>query len=303
MALSYYRCLPSGRLRRAPHAGSPRLRLRLAQRPDGRANIGRRRDPPMGLVQEFATAFNARDVNGLLACFTERASYTDNFYGEHGGRDGLRAMFERMFREGRDYLWRMDAVVETPTSAAAEWTFSYVVTDAVPRGAGWADARAPGVPGRPARLRADRDGAQPHGALVDRARDGLGALLARLRHRDRGGADLPVPGRLRAAALAASPRRRHRDALAAVDVLAPRRHDHRGGSAPQRGRLRQHPAALSGAGGLAAGRRRAADDRAVDHPHDADGGAAEVARRRLGTAGRRARRLPALPGRLRATPT
>ena len=90
----------------------------------------------MGLVRDFAKAFNARDVNGLLACFTERASYTDNFYGEHGGRDGLRAMFERMFREGRDYLWRMDAVVETPTSAAAEWTFSYVVTDAVPRSAG-----------------------------------------------------------------------------------------------------------------------------------------------------------------------
>ena len=90
----------------------------------------------MGLVRDFAQAFNARDVNGLLACFTERASYTDNFYGEHSGRDGLRAMFERMFREGRDYLWRMDAVVETPTSAAAEWTFSYVVTDAVPRSAG-----------------------------------------------------------------------------------------------------------------------------------------------------------------------
>jgi len=45
-------------------------------------------------------------------------------------------MFERMFREGRDYAWRMDTVVETPTGAAAEWTFSYVVTDAVPRSAG-----------------------------------------------------------------------------------------------------------------------------------------------------------------------
>ena len=90
----------------------------------------------MGLVQDFATAFNARDVNGLLACFTERASYTDNFYGEHSGHDGLRAMFERMFREGRDYVWRMETIVETPTSAAAEWTFAYVVTDAVPRSAG-----------------------------------------------------------------------------------------------------------------------------------------------------------------------
>ena len=90
----------------------------------------------MGLVQDFAKAFNARDVDGLLACFTERASYTDNFYGEHRGREGLRAMFERMFREGGDYAWQMDTIVETPASAAAEWTFSYVVTDAVPRSAG-----------------------------------------------------------------------------------------------------------------------------------------------------------------------
>jgi steroid delta-isomerase-like uncharacterized protein len=90
----------------------------------------------MGLIQEFATAFNARDVDALLACFTEDASYTDNFFGEHRGRAGLRAMFERMFREGRDYAWRMDAVVETPASAAAEWTFSYIVTDAVPRSTG-----------------------------------------------------------------------------------------------------------------------------------------------------------------------
>jgi steroid delta-isomerase-like uncharacterized protein len=90
----------------------------------------------MGLIQRFEAAFNARDVDGLLACFTEGASYTDNFYGEHVGRDHLRAMFERMFHEGRDYAWRMERVVETPTSAAAEWTFSYVVTDAVPRSAG-----------------------------------------------------------------------------------------------------------------------------------------------------------------------
>jgi hypothetical protein len=90
----------------------------------------------MSLVHDFAKAFNARDVDGLLACFTDRASYTDNFFGEHHGRDGLPAMFERMFREGRDYAWQMDTIVETPALAAAEWTFSYVVTDAVPRSAG-----------------------------------------------------------------------------------------------------------------------------------------------------------------------
>ena len=90
----------------------------------------------MSVVQDFAKAFNGRDVPGLLALFTERASYTDNFYGEHAGREKLRAMFERMFHEGRDYTWRMDTVIETPATAAAEWTFSYVVTDAVPRSEG-----------------------------------------------------------------------------------------------------------------------------------------------------------------------
>src|SRR5262249_21534684 len=98
--------------------------------------IGRSQEEAMGLVQDFAKAFNACDVDGLLACFTERASYTDNFFGEHQGRDGLRAMFAPMCREGRDYAWRMDTIVETPTAAAAEWTFSYVVTDAVSRSAG-----------------------------------------------------------------------------------------------------------------------------------------------------------------------
>jgi len=48
----------------------------------------------------------------------------------------LREMFARMFREGRDYHWQMDVVVESPAAAAAEWTFSYVVTEAVPRSAG-----------------------------------------------------------------------------------------------------------------------------------------------------------------------
>jgi predicted ester cyclase len=45
-------------------------------------------------------------------------------------------MFQRMFREGHDYHWSMDVVVESPTTATAEWTFSYVVSEAVPRSVG-----------------------------------------------------------------------------------------------------------------------------------------------------------------------
>ena len=65
----------------------------------------------MNLVERFAEAFNRRDVDGLLACFTEDASYRDLFYGPHAGQAALRRMFERMFREGRDYRWQMEAIV------------------------------------------------------------------------------------------------------------------------------------------------------------------------------------------------
>jgi steroid delta-isomerase-like uncharacterized protein len=90
----------------------------------------------VNIVRRFETAFNQQDVDALVACFTEGASYTDTFFGPHTGHPALRAMFARMFREGRDYAWRMETVVEDARHAAAEWSFGYVVTDAVPRSAG-----------------------------------------------------------------------------------------------------------------------------------------------------------------------
>ena len=90
----------------------------------------------MNIVREFETAFNRQDVETLVACFTPGATYTDTFFGAHTGTAALRAMFERMFREGRDYAWVMDVVVDGRDTAAAEWTFGYVVSDAIPRSAG-----------------------------------------------------------------------------------------------------------------------------------------------------------------------
>lgn len=90
----------------------------------------------MNLVEQFAEAFNRRDVDGLLACFTADATYRDLFYGPHAGQAALRGMFERMFREGRDYRWSMDAIVMDDRRAAAEWTFGYTATAAVPRSEG-----------------------------------------------------------------------------------------------------------------------------------------------------------------------
>jgi steroid delta-isomerase-like uncharacterized protein len=90
----------------------------------------------VNLVERFAEAFNRRDVDGLLACFTEDATYRDLFYGPHAGRAALRGMFERMFREGRDYRWQVNSVVMDAHRAAAEWTFGYTATAAVPRSEG-----------------------------------------------------------------------------------------------------------------------------------------------------------------------
>jgi len=90
----------------------------------------------VNLVERFAEAFNRCDVKGLLACFTEDATYGDLFYGPHTGHAALRGMFERMFREGRDYRWQMNSVVMDSHRAAAEWTFSYTATAAVPRSEG-----------------------------------------------------------------------------------------------------------------------------------------------------------------------
>jgi steroid delta-isomerase-like uncharacterized protein len=90
----------------------------------------------MSVVREFERAFNAADIAALLRCFTEDATYVDTFYGSHTGQAKLRAMFERMFHEGQGYRWHMERIVESGALAAAEWTFSYTVTNAVPRSAG-----------------------------------------------------------------------------------------------------------------------------------------------------------------------
>ena len=50
--------------------------------------------------------------------------------------DSLRKLFDRMFTDGRDHVWTIDAVAESPGVAMAEWTFEFVVSDAVPRSAG-----------------------------------------------------------------------------------------------------------------------------------------------------------------------
>ncbi len=90
----------------------------------------------MTVAHEFAEAFNRRDVDGVVNCFAENATYHDLFYGHFRGHDGLRKLFDRMFAEGRDHAWTIDAAAQEPGFVMAEWTFEFVVSDAVPRSAG-----------------------------------------------------------------------------------------------------------------------------------------------------------------------
>lgn len=87
------------------------------------------------ITSAFLDAFNRRDVNGILDCFTTDVTYDDLFYGGFAGHDGLRRLFERMFREAR-HEWIADRVLVSPGAEMVEWTFHYVVSEAVPRSAG-----------------------------------------------------------------------------------------------------------------------------------------------------------------------
>jgi steroid delta-isomerase-like uncharacterized protein len=90
----------------------------------------------MTIAERFAEAFNQRDVDGLLGCFTDDATYADLLLGESAGRDALGDLFERMMREIAEIDWRFERVVVSEAVEMAEWTFRIVVSDAVPRSAG-----------------------------------------------------------------------------------------------------------------------------------------------------------------------
>jgi ketosteroid isomerase-like protein len=98
----------------------------------------------MTLMQRFLAAHNARDLDGVLDCFTDDIDYRDIFFGDFVGRPALREMFERTFAESAASTWSIVRTVETADTIVAEWEFDYTVSDAVASGAG-ARLLLPGV--------------------------------------------------------------------------------------------------------------------------------------------------------------
>lgn len=101
-------------------------------------------NPPATVAHRFAAAFNATDVERLLACFDVDARYDDLFYGRVHGHPGIRTLFTRMYAEGDRHEWALGTVVSVPTCTIAEWAFTFTVSDRVPVGAG-RSLRFPGV--------------------------------------------------------------------------------------------------------------------------------------------------------------
>jgi ketosteroid isomerase-like protein len=88
------------------------------------------------IAHRFAAAFNTRDIERVLDCFTTDAVYHDLFYGRFSGREGLRRLFERMYSEGEHHQWRMTGVVDAPACTIGEWRFTFTVSAAVPGSSG-----------------------------------------------------------------------------------------------------------------------------------------------------------------------
>jgi hypothetical protein len=88
------------------------------------------------IAHRFAAAFNTRDIEQVLDCFTQDAAYHDLFYGRFSGRSGLGSLFERMYSEGECHEWRMTRVVNDAACTVGEWQFTFTVSAAVPRSSG-----------------------------------------------------------------------------------------------------------------------------------------------------------------------
>jgi steroid delta-isomerase-like uncharacterized protein len=75
------------------------------------------------IAHRFTERFVAQDVPGLVALFTEDASYQDLIYGRFEGREALQRMFETFFREANEYTWDLKTVIADATTVAAEGRF------------------------------------------------------------------------------------------------------------------------------------------------------------------------------------
>lgn len=131
-------------VRLLPPGAVPARRCRLDLRATRRSTVTFVTHDDASMAHRFARAFNTRDVDRVVALFTDDAAYHDLFYGTVSGKDDLRMMFARMYAEGTRHRWTMTTVAVSATSTIGEWDFEFTISTAVRTGAG-RTLRFPGV--------------------------------------------------------------------------------------------------------------------------------------------------------------
>ena len=77
------------------------------------------------MLSEFTDALVAGDGERLARLFTEDGAYHDAAYGTHRGRGEIRAMVERVAREGESYRFEMRDPVSDGQLGYARFIFSF----------------------------------------------------------------------------------------------------------------------------------------------------------------------------------
>ena len=77
------------------------------------------------LLDRFATAVAAADIQGFAALFTPDGCYHDGFFGLHQGREQIAAMLQRFHVGGEAFAWQFLEPLSSETAGYARYLFSY----------------------------------------------------------------------------------------------------------------------------------------------------------------------------------
>ena len=77
------------------------------------------------VVEQHMKAWSSRDVDGIVACFTEDSTFTDLAMQEtFEGHAGIRQFAESTFGAFSEFQWTADQMLEDGDRVCTEWHFS-----------------------------------------------------------------------------------------------------------------------------------------------------------------------------------
>jgi len=77
------------------------------------------------LINTFYTSFKNKDYEGMQDCYADHAKFSDEAFKNLDSRE-VKAMWEMLCKNGKDFTLTYGNVTETATGGTAEWTASYL---------------------------------------------------------------------------------------------------------------------------------------------------------------------------------